>query len=253
MAGAFASLKIGDPFFFDDAEYVTSGRMRLRAENGEAWTEWLLVPRNARATDALRERRHRWISRENGRGLHLWAPTDPPEGFAPDTLAQGKSLRHLGRDYRVAERYSVEVVETTGDLGGDAARGERFDAADLFAGAKALSIEWDARGTDATIGRHIGDHDLVRWSKEAGGGLASRVRTPAKARTPTVVGHGSGNMLGWGIGGMVMLLIIALQSCDDDRDCRQRYNATTGQHETVCERGLRSSYGSRTHGGWGGK
>lgn len=259
MASAFASLKIGDPLFLDDVEYLASGRMRLRADDGEQWTEWLLVPRRMQAADALRERRHRWLSREDGKGLHVWAPVDLPEGFTPATRDKATSFRHAGRDYRVIARYGVEVAETRGDIGSNAAVGTRFDAVELRGGQKTLCIDWNASETEALLGRHIGDHDLVRWSKDAGGGLASRVRSSAKPAAGNQAvqagslfdrkGQGVG---GWVIGALVIGLIVVLQSCDDDRDCRQRYNAATGTYDTVCERGLRSS-GGRSHGGWGGK
>lgn len=258
MAGAFASLKVGDPFFFDNTEYLASGRMRLRAGDGVQWTEWLLVPRRMRAADAIRERRHRWLSREDGKGLHLWAPVDLPDGFTPETRGKATSFRHAGRDYRVTERYAVDVVETHGDIGSDATAGTRFDAVELQGGQKTLCIDWNASETEALLGRHVGDHDLVRWSTEAGGGLASRVRSGKAlagtkgARNANATVEGAASHVGWIVGGVVMLMIVLLQSCDGDRDCRQRYNATTGTYDTVCERGLRSG-GGRSHGGWGGK
>jgi hypothetical protein len=260
MANAFASLKTGDPFFFDSTEYLASGSLRLRADDGTQWAEWLLVPRRMRAADAIRERRHRWLSREDGKGLHVWSPVELPGGFSPDALAEASSFRLADRDYRVVERYAFDVVEAHGDLGGNAAGG-RFQAVDLRGGQKMLCIDWNASGTEALLGRHIGDHDLLRWSKEAGGGLASRIRTqhPASNKLANQAIH-AGSALdrkgqgigGWTVGAIIIALIVALQSCDDDRDCRQQYNAATGTYDTVCERGLRSS-GGRSHGGWGGK
>lgn len=262
MANAFASLKAGDPFFFDGTEYLASGSLRLRADDGTQWTEWLLVPRRMRAADAIRERRHRWLSREDGKGLHVWSPVELPAGFSPDALAGASTFRHADRDYQVVERYAFDVVEAHGDLGSHAAGG-RFQAVDLRGGQKMLCIDWNAFGTEGLLGRHIGDHDLVRWSKEAGGGLASRLRTsagqPVGAKLANKAIH-AGSTLdrkgqgvgGWTVGALVIGLIVALQSCDDDPDCRQQYNAATGSYETVCERGLRSG-GGRSHGGWGGK
>lgn len=262
MANAFASLRVGDPFFFDGTEYLASGKLRLRADDGTQWTEWLLVPRRTRAADAIREHRHRWLSREEGKGLHKWSPVELPAGFSPDALAEASTFRHADRDYKCVARYTFEVVEAHGDLGNTAAGG-RFQAVDLRGGQKRLCIDWNALETEALIGRHIGDHDLVRWSKDAGGGLASRIRTgtghPASARPASqttlarsMLDRAGQRMGGWTVGALVIALIVGLQSCDDDRDCRQQYNAATGTYDTVCERGMRSS-GGRSHGGWGGK
>jgi hypothetical protein len=259
MGAPFDLLSVGDALCIDAIEYVASGHLTLRTDDGDEWREWLLVPRGVAPAEAVRSERHRWLSREPGEGLRLWTPIALPPAFDPARLGPGQRQRFRDRDYRVEDRYRFHAAAMFGDVGGDASAQEAFDGLDLRGGPLQLSIEWNARSTDAALGRQVGNHELVQWSRQAGAALAERVGAAAtrRAMPPPAVdqrnpmsfftGDGAGP---WITGGLMVLLIVALESCDDD--CEQRRNPATGQYQTYCDDGMRSG-GHRNFGSWGGK
>lgn len=260
MGAPFDLLRVGDALCIDAVEYVAAGHLTLRTTDGDEWREWLLVPRGVAPAEAVRSERHRWLSREPGEGLRLWTPIALPPGIDPAALKPGQRQRVRDRDYRVEDRYRFHATAMFGDVGGDAAPQEAFDGVDLRGGSLQLSIEWNARGTDATLGRHVGSHELLRWSREAGGAFAERVGAAASRkataarsvdkRKTTSLFTGDDAVGPWIAGGLMVLLIVALESCDDD--CERRRNPATGQYETYCDDGMRSG-GHRNFGSWGGK
>ena len=263
MIVPFDLLRVGDALFFDAVEYIAVGSMTLRTAEDDEWREWLLVPHDIRAEEALRTDRHRWLSHEPGDGLRLWSPIALPDNVDAASLKIGHRLRYRDRDYRVEDRYRFRPAAILGDVGDDATTQESFDAVDLRSGPHLLSIEWNARGVDATLGRKIGSHELLRWSREAGGACPIRVRDAGSkvARASGAVGkddepssvfsirHPLWQWISWGA---VFLVVILLQQCDSGSDCEQRLNPATGQYATYCEDGIRSG-GSRNFGSWGGK
>jgi hypothetical protein len=260
MGAPFDLLRVGDAMCIDAVEYVASGHLTLRTSDGDEWREWLLVPRGVAPAEAVRSERHRWLSREPGEGLRLWTPIALPPALDPARLKPGQSQRFRDRDYRVEDRYRFHATAMFGDVGGDAAPQEAFDGVDLRGGPLQLSIEWNARSTDATLGRQVGSHELIQWSRQAGGKFAERVgaattRKATAARTfdkqnPTSFFTADATLWQWVAGAVMVLLIVALESCDDD--CERRTNPATGQYQTYCDDGMHSS-GHRNFGSWGGK
>lgn len=261
MPSAFGALCIDDRLAIDGIEYRVAGMMALREPADgpdDAWQEWLLVPGAVRPADAIAAQRHRWLSYETGSGVILWSPIDLPNGCTPETLGREQRFRHGGRDYAVDERYRMVVDSVAGDVGDDATRGESFDAVDLKSGTRRLSVEWNERGVDATLGMRIGDHDLIGWSNAADGKLSARNRALGDSRGGALrfgaqENVGDGTSWNWisavAIAGFAGLVIL-LDRCDDD--CRQQQNPATGRYETVCDDGMHSHRG-RSFGSWGGK
>ncbi|GEM_PF-1385401 len=258
MVAPFDLLRVGDAFCIDDVEYAAVGSMTLRTADGDEWREWLLAPRDIAAEEALRTDRHRWLSRESGEGLRLWTPIALPNDVDATALKPGHRLRYRDHDYRVEDRYRFHAPQIFGDVGGDASLQESFDAVDLRGGPQQLSIKWNARGVDATLGRQVGNHELLRWSREAGGAFAIRVRDLGTSRVQAGGAKGRASSMfdsthpiwQWLVGGAVMLSVILLPHCDND--CEQRLNPTTGKYQTYCDDGMRSG-GNRNFGSWGGK
>ena len=260
MTAPFDLLRVGDALCIDAVEYVAVGHLTLRTTDGDEWREWLLVPRGVAPAEAVRSERHRWLSREPGEGLRLWTPIALPPGIDPAALKPGQRQRVRDRDYRVEDRYRFHATAMFGDVGGDASPQEAFDGVDLRGGPLQLSIEWNARSTDATLGRQVGSHELIRWSREAGGKFSERVgasatRKATAARTfdkqnPTSFFTADATLWQWVAGAVMVVLVVVLESCDDD--CEQRRNPATGQYETYCDDGRRSG-GHRNFGSWGGK
>lgn len=257
MSRLFNALREGDVLFLDGTHYVATGRMVLRAPDGEMWTEWLLAPRGLDATQALQARRHRWLVREDEAGMSLWSPTDLPAGFTLDELDRQTRFSHEGKLYAVIERDHYEVARVYGDVGDDVRPGERVDYVDLRSAQALLSVEWNDRGADACLGKRVGDHLLAQWSKAADSQLAARAGATALSSSGTRTGtvenaSGSPSWVGWVFGGIIFSFILLAERCDGTEDCYTRVNPTTGQSERVCEDGVRSRSG-RSHGGWGGK
>lgn len=266
MSRAYDALRAGDALRIDGTGYVAVGRLVLRSPDGSHWSEWLLVPADSTPAFALKEGTHRWLSKDED-GVSEWLPEPVPPELQPQSLSHGDSALIAGMRYRVVERDSARVDSVQGDVGGEANIGAAFDYAELRSGQRRVSLEWDARGAAMTRGRKIGEHDLIAWSRAAGGVLAQRAinapmpgRALSAARTGSVSGSTSGtvssgssnNVVSITIFSVIAALMLVLGSCDDD--CYTRTNPVTGQQERVCDDdGIRSRSGGRSYGGWNGK
>lgn len=256
MTNAFASLRPGDKLQLPDGKYVASGRMTLRTPDGSVWSEWLLAPVGMAPASAIANRVHRWLVFEDETGLTLWSAAEVPTSMTPAALS-GNSFELAGRKYLVRERDTMQVVDITGDVGGDASLNEKFEFVDLSSGLGLMTVEWNDRGLDVSTGRRIGAHDLVNWARTGGNDLIARL--PAGSRSVPVSprrstdSESAASVGTWVIGGLLAFIMIALEECSGpDEDCRQQLNPNTHQMEIVCRDGVRSRTG-RLFGGWGGK
>lgn len=261
MSRAYDALRAGDALRIDGTGYVAAGRLVLRAPDGSHWSEWLLVPADDTPAFALKQGTYRWLSKR-GDGVSEWLPEPVPPELQPQSLNHGDSASIAGMRYRVAERDSARVESVQGDVGGAASVGGAFEYAGLHCGQRRLWLEWDARGATMTRGRKIGEHDLIAWSRGAGGVLAQRAiaapmpgRAPSAARTGGTAGTASSsgnNIVAITLFSVITAMALVLGSCDDD--CYTRTNPVTGQQERVCDDdGIRSRSGGRSYGGWNGK
>lgn len=260
MSRAYEALRAGDALRINGIGYVAAGRMVLRTPDGSYWSEWLLIPADSTPAFALKEQTHRWLCKDED-GVSEWLPEPVPPELQPQALSHGDSALIAGIRYRVVERDSARVDSVQGDVGGEANIGATFDYAELRSGQRQVSVEWDARGAAMTRGRKIGEHDLIAWSRAAGGVLAQRAaNAPMPGRMLSAAGGGStsgtasggNNVASIAVFSIITVLALVLGSCDDD--CYTRTNPVTGQQERVCDDdGIRSRSGGRSYGGWNGK
>lgn len=260
MSRVYDALRAGDALRIDGIAYEAAGRLVLRAPDGSHWSEWLLVPADSTPAFALKEQAHRWLCKDE-EGVSLWRPEPLPPGLQPEALSHGDERVIDGQRYRVVERDNARVDSVQGDVGGEASVGAAFEYAELHSGQRKLSLEWDARGAAMTRFRRIGEHDLIAWSRAAGGVLAQRAANapmPGGMLSAASGGSTSGttssgnNVASIAVFSIITALALVLGSCDDD--CYTRTNPVTGQQERVCDDdGIRSRSGGRSYGGWNGK
>lgn len=251
MARLIGRLKTGDALLIEGARHRVSGFVWLAAPDGTRWCEWLLVPDGTTPADAIAAQRHSWLSDGADDRPYLWRALDASRVPTATALRQGSSHLVEGKRFRVGERDSASVERIDGDVGGDMRVGARFDYADLETTGQTLSVEWDGEGVDAYLGRGVSRGQVEHWAIAAGTRLPSVVVSAAPRSTVSKSSDTESTITAI-IMVPIFLLAVMLESCDRDDDCRQRYNPQTGQYETVCSDGVRSS-GGRSFGGWGGK
>lgn len=251
MARLTGRLKTGDALLIEGARYRVCGFAWFAAPDGSRWCEWLLVPDGIPPGEAIAAQRHCWLSDGADERPHLWRAAEPSGVPAVAGLRLGSSHVVHGKRFRVSERDTAIVERVDGDVGGDVRAGARFDYAALETTGQTLSVEWDGAGVDAYLGRAVSRGQVEQWAIAAGTRLSP---LPVSVRPQSTVSKpsDSGSVVAAIIMVPLVVLALMLESCDRDDDCHQRYNPQTGQYETVCRDGVRSS-GGRSFGGWGGK